>query len=290
MGRKAAKKSARKAVANVRRGRRLSAVIVGAGFLGGALLAVLALRSGEPGGGTASPEARSALDGDPDMRRGEEAYNAARIREAKKFFTAAAQRHPDRPEPLLRLSMVYRVVRQGADAIATARRACDVAPKNAACQVALGKAFEAAGERDQATVAYSRARTLDPHDPEPPFRLGLIAAGKLQTEVATGFYREALAADPGYAPATHYLASQLTNRGDFETAEQLLKTALARDPGHPDLRLNLALTYLRKGDAARAVTEFQTALRSVPGKPEPYFHLGSALTQLGRDEHGNGLG
>lgn len=275
-------------------------LIVLPGLLGGVALALVvlrpALRQGpeDPASQVSrAAEADNALAQDHDMLSGEAAFRAGHFLEAIRRFDAAHRRHPQQPAPLVAQTRVFLALKQGQNAISVARQACSVAADDTTCYVLLGQALEAAGDSEKAAEAYARAQNLDPKDPNPPYHLGRLAQARLQTEIAVGYYRQALAADPDFTPAASDLAGQLREAGRFDEAEQLLTAALERKPEETGqslnfaqrtwLRLNLAHTYLRKGDAAKAVKEFQLVLSRVPKMPEPHYDLGCALELLGRD-------
>lgn len=255
--------------------RRAVLLLVCAAFAAGIAAAVLLGRSAGP------PDPMSA---DPHMRRGKEALDAGKAREALAAFDAARLRNPGRPEPLLAIARTLLTVAQARPALEAAQAACDAAPENAESHLVRGQTLEATGDRDGATAAYAHARTLDPRSPEPSYRLGRLAEARHQTEPAMRYYREALAADPGFAPAAHHLSTQLMASGAFEEAQQLLAAALDRVPGDVSLRLNLAHALLKRGDAAAALREFLAVLPRVPGRAEPRYHTGCALVALGRDD------
>jgi tetratricopeptide (TPR) repeat protein len=223
------------------------------------------------------------LAADPDMVLAEEALGKGKVDEALAHFDAARGRHPRAAEPLLSMARIFLARRQVEVAVRAAGEAAAVAPGSAACQMVLGEALDAFGERDRAEQAFLAAAAIAPTDPRPIYQLGRIAEARRQVQVAIDRYRQALKIDPAFAPAAHYLASQLRSAGEYDEAVKLLLAALGREPANLSLRLNLAHTYLRKGDAQRAADEFQKAIARAGDIAEAHYFLGRALESLKKD-------
>jgi len=129
------------------------------------------------------------------------------------------------------------------------------APQSADAHFALGELLEEVGRKDEAEASFAKASKLAPDDPRSPFRLGRIADSRSHGDVAMERYREALAADPGYLPAAHYLSTELAKASRFDEAVATLEAALERVPENASMRCNLGHILLKSGDAARAATE-----------------------------------
>jgi tetratricopeptide (TPR) repeat protein len=285
---------------------KVRALLSGLGFCVGLVAALLVLpRPGKPGPIDSHPPPPPAaadpdlpalapsyeetdplppeLAADPDMVLAEEALAKGKVDEALAHFDAARLRHPQAGEPLHSMARIFLARRQTELAVRAAGEAAARAPRSAACQLTLGEALDAFGERDRAEQAFLAAAAISPTDPRPIFQLGRIAEARRQVQVAIDRYRQALKLDPAFAPAAHYLASQLRSAGDYDEAVKLLLAALAREPANLSLRLNLAHTYLRKGDAARAADEFQKAIARSSDIAEAHYFLGRALESLKKD-------
>jgi tetratricopeptide (TPR) repeat protein/SAM-dependent methyltransferase len=96
-------------------------------------------------------------------------------------------------------------------------------------------------------------------------------------------YREALAADPGFAVAHMSLGIALQAAGEQAAAIAAYRQAISTDPGYSAAHYNLALTYLQCGEYAQAEGVFRDALRLKNDFPEAWVGLGEALERLGRD-------
>lgn len=248
----------------------------------GAALGILAILepSGEPPSHGAG-EMPSALASDPDMERGRSALTGGRLEAALAAFAAAARRFPDRAEPLVEMAGVQSALGDRTGAIETLSAAAVRAPRDGAARFALGQALEGAGRVDEAEASYRAAAELAPRDPRPSFQLGRIAQTRGQGSVAADFYRRALAADPGFQPAAHYLAVELANASLYDEAVATIEAALALSPENASMRCNLGQILLKKGDAKRAAAELRRAIPRAPERAEAWFQLGRALEILG---------
>ncbi len=96
-------------------------------------------------------------------------------------------------------------------------------------------------------------------------------------------YREALAADPGFAPAHMSLGIALQAAGELAAAIAAYRQAVSIDPDYAAAHYNLALTYLQRHEYALAEAAFRDALRLKNDFPEACVGLAEALEHLGRD-------
>ncbi len=102
--------------------------------------------------------------------------------------------------------------------------------------------------------------------------LGRVGRGAHGARRASGHYREALRALPGYRGAVEGLADLANAAGDAARAERLYRSIAA--DAHPDLYLRVAETLAARGDraAARAWEAKFLRVASVPGAEALYAH------------------
>lgn len=91
--------------------------------------------------------------------------------------------------------------------------------------------------------------------------LGLLADLRGEYEVAQGWYRKAIAANPREAVVLNNYGWSRVMARDFREGERLLQDALSRKPGAPRINANLAVAIAWQGDYTRAL---RTAMRTVP--------------------------
>jgi len=96
-------------------------------------------------------------------------------------------------------------------------------------------------------------------------------------------YRQAIEADPLFAPAHMNLGIALQAEGDLGAAIASHQRAIALDPGHAAANYNLALAHLEAGEAGQAEAAFRSALQIRSEFPEAWVGLADALQTLDRD-------
>lgn len=109
--------------------------------------------------------------------------------------------------------------------------------------------------------------------PEAQLNIGNLLGARGDFAGAQAAYREALALEPGFAPAAANLADLHRAQGDDVRAEQVLRDALARNAGDASLHHALGLTLVRRQQRAEALSELAIAARLDPGNPHfAYVH------------------
>ena len=134
------------------------------------------------------------------------------------------------------------------DAIAQAQQGAFLNPKNPMVQVQVGRIFEAQGNLQQATAAYKNALVADPN--YAPARVA-----SLQSQVAAGQVDAALADAKG-------MAAQFADSGEFQ--------------------LTYGRLLLRKGDYAAAADALAKAAAAMPRSAEAHARLGYAYQYTNR--------
>ena len=96
-------------------------------------------------------------------------------------------------------------------------------------------------------------------------------------------FRQAIEADPGFAPAHMNLGIALQAARELAGAVASYQRAIALDPAYPAARYNLGLARLMLEDYAKAEMDFRAALALRADFPEAWVALADALETLGRD-------
>ena len=102
------------------------------------------------------------------------------------------------------------------------------------------------------------------------------------TKAAERDYQTALAQDPGYPPALHYLGVIHYQRHQLDEALPLLERAVQAAPREPEFHNNLGLALAAAQRASEAVAAFRHALALKPDHAGAWSNLGLALQ--GRNE------
>ncbi len=235
--------------------------------------------SDAPGPDRASP-AGSAL---PLMREGLSALTAGALDAAAASFNAAASTEPNAPGPRLGLAEV--ALRRG-DAVAAEaeiRRAVSTAPSSVLAHAALARLFVRKGDPSGAVGEYTIAIHINPRDPTLPVECGdvqALALGRVADAIAS--YRQAIAADAGYAPAHYELGRVLLRSGQAPGGRAELRIATRLAPDNAMAWAALGRAELLMNDPAAAVAAADTALRLAPSLADAQIGRGDALAAAGR--------
>jgi tetratricopeptide (TPR) repeat protein len=137
---------------------------------------------------------------------------AGRPPDAQAPFQEALRLCPDEPVYLRALAELYADLGRYVEALATARRATEVAPERAANHVTYGYVASAAGDKPLARAEYERAVTLDPNDSAAWNNLGCLDLEAGHPLKARQRFREALRLDPQGGRARRNLAMAAPRR------------------------------------------------------------------------------
>jgi len=120
----------------------------------------------------------------------------------------------------------------------------------------LGLCYEALGRFDEAQRSWEEATRLNREQgtksPWPPLNLGLMMTRLDRLDAAEARFREAISADPGFAPAHYQLGLVLEKTGRTKDAVRELEESARLDPASTEAQYALARVYRRAGDAPKA--------------------------------------
>jgi tetratricopeptide (TPR) repeat protein len=168
------------------------------------------------------------------------AIRDGRFDEAERLLAALGARFPRHAE-VSRVSAILRLRRQRpGDAVALLREAVSTHPGDALLHADLGTALMANGDRDGALASWRRACELAPREPMPWFNLGrnLQLAG--ESESALDALQRCRALAPGFLPAHILAGDALLHLGRFDEAAAAYRTALRFHPACGDAWRGLA--------------------------------------------------
>jgi predicted O-linked N-acetylglucosamine transferase (SPINDLY family) len=118
-------------------------------------------------------------------------------------------------------------------------------------------------------------------DPERLIAQGVAAEKAGDSKGALAFFKAAVKAGPGHAPAHLNLGIGLEASGDADGAIRAYETALALDPRDPFARYNLGKLHFARGEPQRADPLLREALRLKPDFREAHLVLAAAQEALG---------
>jgi len=123
----------------------------------------------------------------------------------------------------------------------------------------LGIAYSRTGDPAEAEAAFEKALSLDPDHPAALANMGTLylsrslATGEVDLlEKAILCFRQAVAVDPGYAPAYNGLGAAYKRKGDRPGAIASWEKALSLDPASGNALFNLGVAYLEQGEKSKA--------------------------------------
>lgn len=93
---------------------------------------------------------------------------------------------------------------------------------------------------------------------------------------AAGHFRDAILADPTYAPAYEGLARALLLESKTDLAASALKTALSLDPNYSKARFELGTITQMSGDYRGALNVWKEVVAKDPGYPDAYARMAIA--------------
>ena len=176
-------------------------------------------------------------------RRASESLTGARYAQAILAAEAAIAQGHATADVYLTLGQAYHQTGRFAEAANAFEQAARLRPTAETLTLA-GQDWRAAGKYDQAQIALTRARQLNPRDPESPSPLGLLCFAQGQLAQAEGELLDALALHPpeqAPLPLVMALAQVYRARQRWDEAIALVRRALQRAPGDAAAQRELAL-------------------------------------------------
>ena len=144
--------------------------------------------------------------------------------------------------------------------------------------LAMGQTLEAAGERDRAESAYSRAITLDPACIDAMHALAELRLDRGLVAETIRLLRGCAALDPWGVYHRFKLAHSLLTLRRHAEAEGVLRDLLRRDPQDHAVHGNLAVALKNQGRHAEAEAAGRRTLALAPDQPGAYGNLGAVLS------------
>jgi tetratricopeptide (TPR) repeat protein len=190
--------------------------------------------------------------------------------------TEAARLMSDLPENHNALAYIFYRLDDGPNAIAEARTALSLDPKNAEAYQFLGLGLYANGQYGAAVHAYAESLTHDRDNADTYYDMGIAlhADGNLPGAVAA--YQQAIRVRPGFWEAHSNLGLILHEQGNLKQAVAEYREAKRLAPSEASVRNNLGNTYCDQGKYDAAMDELRQLYHDHPEWQQGHACLASA--------------
>jgi protein O-GlcNAc transferase len=179
-------------------------------------------------------------------------------------FTESSRLMPGFPETHAQLSYLFYRLDDSANALAEARTALSMDPKNAEAYRYLGLALHAEGHYDAALHAYQESLQREQDSPDVYFDMGITLRDQGDLRRAAAAYRHALSLRPDFWQAHSNLGVVLHDQGRLDDSVAEYRAAKRLRPAEASIRNNLGNTLCDKQDFDGAIVEFQELYRQNP--------------------------
>ncbi len=154
-------------------------------------------------------------------------------------------------------------------------------PKNAEIAVLLARAYDGAGQLDEAVSAYAHRLSLQPDDAESAVRLAELLMGRGDFVHAGEIALAALKTHPDIAMLRVMHGRALLGRGRVPLAREEMLKATQLAPTNAETWLRLGEVYAMEGEADKAENAFDRCLTLDPQHAECLRHLANLLIEKG---------
>lgn len=199
-------------------------------------------------------------------------------------LTQATQLMPGLPENHSALAYLFYRLDDGPNAIAEARTALSLDPKNAEAYQFLGLGLYSSGQYAAAVHAYTEALARshnndhdnDHDNADTYYDMGIALHADGNRSGAIGAYQQAIRLRPAFWEAHSNLGLVLHEQGDLDRAAAEYREAKRIAPAEPSIRNNLSNTYCDQGRFDEAIAELHELYRQHPEWQEGHACLASA--------------
>ena len=196
-------------------------------------------------------------------------------------YTESRQNDPGFPETRNRLAAVLIHSDDGFNAIAEARTALSMDPKNSEAYDALGLGLQLDGDDEAALHAFRESLARHPNNAVVYYHIGQALQDEDETQAAMAAYRSSLRLDPAMWEAHSGLAQTLHGLGKLDEAIAEYREAKRVAPREASVRNSLGNAYNDKHEYDAAIAEFRELFRMSPDFRSGRQELAKALLSKG---------
>ena len=250
-------------------------------LLGLALLKVLQLEDGVA-------SLQRALELDPKIR-GVHGILAGALFDLQRYEAAAAcyrkaLRHQDAADMHQHLGTALLRLGRAGEAEPSARRAAELAPRDAGAQLALASVLLALGRHDDAEVVMRQVATFAPNQADAHYQLGLLLCHIRKWDAALASMNMALSADPVHVEALRHLGLCQRELGRADDTLATLERAMELAPDNRALQDDLCASYQKFRRHRQAIAIARRILADRPDSQRALNALVSCHFALGEWE------
>jgi Tfp pilus assembly protein PilF len=110
---------------------------------------------------------------------------------------------------------------------------------------------------------------------------GIASLRKGDVQDAIKELRSAVASEPDFADANHYLGIALSADNQYKEANEAIEQALRSAPSNPEIHYNYGTALSDQGDWEGAAREYKIAINLRPSHPMAHGALADAMAHLG---------
>lgn len=221
-------------------------------------------------------------------------FSVNRIDESRKLYEDVVAALPDAPQAHYGLGRTKSKLGDLRGAIASLRRAADLAPNWGAAHYALALSLRDAGETNEVAERlklYQQNRNVRPVPVDPVLdevasfnsgstellKRGYILESEGRLEESITAHERAIELNPQLGQAYINLIQLYARTGRYEKAEQLYRTVTAFRPGLAEAHYNIGVMFAALKRYADAGDAFQRAIESNPQYAEAHLNYGILL-------------
>jgi Tfp pilus assembly protein PilF len=172
------------------------------------------------------------------------------------------------------------------EAVAQLRQALQMQPNNPNIHQTLAMALRRTGDIPGATAEFKVAQQETDQDNKHTAAVrdtntGIAFLRKGDVQEAIKELRVALASEPDFADANHYLGIALSADRQWKEANEAFELAMRAQPSNPEIHYNYGTSLSHQADWPGAVREYRTAITLRPSHPTAHCALADALAHLG---------
>ena len=225
----------------------------------------------------AAPSARAA----DDLSRAEELLARRDPAAAEPILRKAVAAAPGSARAHADLALALSLQARLPDAIAEAKRAVELEPRNTRYLVQYGSLLYSANRPGEAATVLRKATTLTPGDRSAEYLLAAAYADSGDERAIPAFER-VLKSDPDNARAVGSFSRFLWDSGRTDEGNAVIEKGLSRFPNDPALHALFGEQLPLQGRFESAAQELASARRLGDGRYEILVELGDAIWNAGR--------